>query len=76
MGWGAARRLERWERAPEKAPGAGVHGGSPVQALGARAACKQMAGRLRHPRPACRCSLRELRFKKQQLLNLTEMLPF
>ena len=74
-GRGVARHLERRERAPEEAPGAWVRGASPGQALGAIAACKQMAGRLRKPRPACRCSLRELRFKKQQLLNRTEMLP-
>lgn len=62
-------------RAPEEAPGDWVRGAPPGQALGARAACKQMASRLRKPLPACRCSPRELRFRKQQLLNLTETLP-
>lgn len=74
-GQGATRHLERRERAPEEAPGDWVRGAPPGQALGARAACKQMASRLRKPLPACRCSPRELRSRKQQLLNLTETLP-
>lgn len=56
---------------PREAPRNWVHGASPGQALEARAACKQMASRLRKPTPACRYSLQKLGVKKQQLLNLT-----
>lgn len=56
---------------PREAPSDWVPEASPGQALGARAACKQMASRLRKPTPACRYSLQKLGVKKQQLLNLT-----
>lgn len=74
---GAGSHQAPWRdgKGPPRSARDWVHGAPPGQALGARAACKQMASRLRKPLPACRCSPRELRFRKQQLLNLTETLP-